>query len=217
MKKILLSLMLVIAACATALAAEVAFVAEGATTYTGTGTVCTLPTGEIAGTNFTAGDIAMNISNNGQYASQVNSKLVRFYAGEVMTLTASNGAVIKSVVAMIGSSSKGAFTATVGSVAGDGKTAGSPVTWTAGANDVVTTLELTAAAQVRFSYLAVTYEQSGVETVAKPVITPNGGKFDVSEAPVHVTIACDTEGAAISYAFAADGEFTAYPEVGFDV
>ena len=103
MKKILLSLMLVIAACATALAAEVAFVAEGATTYTGTGTVCTLPTGVIAGTNFTAGDITMNISNNGQYASQVNSKLVRFYAGEVMTLTASNGAVIKSVVAMIGS------------------------------------------------------------------------------------------------------------------
>lgn len=217
MKKILLSLMLVIAACATALAAEVAFVAEGATTYTGTGTVCTLPTGEIAGTNFTAGDITMNISKNGQYVSQVNKNLVRFYAGDVMTLTASNGAVIKSVVAMIGSGSKGAFTATVGSVTGEGTAANSSVTWTAGADNVVTTLELTAAAQVRFSYIAVTYEQSGVETVAKPVITPNGGTFDVSEAPVHVTIACDTEGAAISYAFAADGEFTAYSEGGFDV
>lgn len=221
MKKILLSLMLVIAACATALAAEVTFNFKD---LYGTATISKINGADYAktveGVTFTAtaGD-----NNNGVAYNKAGE--IRMYAakaetaGNYITFTSTVGAITKIVLAPGSSCTWGLLKSDAGTVTlADDHTA----TWEAGSDPVS---EVTigsystadgASIQYRIASAVVTVD-NGVETVAKPVITPNGGTFDVSEAPVHVTIACDTEGAAISYAFAADGEFTAYPEGGFDV
>ena len=220
MKKILLSLMLVIAACATALAAEVTFDFKG---LYGTATISKINGADYAktveGVTFTAtaGDNKNGVAYN-------KAGEIRMYAGNTetagnyITFTSTEGAITKIVFAPGSTCTWGLLKSDAGTVTiADDHTA----TWEAGSDPVS---EVTigsyskdgASSQYRIASAIVTVD-NGVETVAKPVITPNGGKFDVSEAPVHVTIACDTEGAAISYAFAADGEFTAYSEGGFDV
>ena len=221
MKKILLSLMLVIAACATALAAEVTFDFKG---LYGTKTIDKINGADnaktVGGVTFTAtaGDNKNGVAYN-------KAGEIRMYAGNTetagnyITFTSTEGAITKIVLAPGSTCTWGLLKSDAGTVTiADDHTA----TWEAGSAPVS---EVTigsycndgqTSSQYRIASAIVTVD-NGVETVAKPVITPNGGKFDVSEAPVHVTIACDTEGAAISYAFAADGEFTAYSEGGFDV
>ena len=220
MKKILLSLMLVIAACATALAAEVTFDFKG---LYGTKTIDKINGADnaktVGGVTFTAtaGDNKNGVAYN-------KAGEIRMYAGNTetagnyITFTSTEGAITKIVLAPGSTCTWGSLKSDAGTVTiADDHTA----TWEAG-SDPVSEVTIGSysndgkSSQYRITSAIVTVD-NGVETVAKPVITPNGGKFDVSEAPVHVTIACDTEGAAISYAFAADGEFTAYPEGGFDV
>ena len=198
MKKILLSLLCLVGFIA-ANAEKVAFVASGAS-YSGTATKVTVANGtagNIVGLSFSNEDITLAHTKkvNSSY-SQVNSNAVRWYQGDVMTITPASGVTVTEIKVCIASGSKGAFSTTAGgTVTGAGTSANSFVTWTGSCDKV---FDITAVKQVRFSYMEITYTKEAVSTtqVSVPVITPDGGEV-VAGTPVTITSA--TENATIYY------------------
>ncbi len=192
MKKILLSLMCLVGFMA-ANAAEVAFVAQGAT-YDGAGATVTLPTGDLPGTTFTADDMSLLFTKVNNSTSNVNSGgHVRWYKSDVITLTPNAGVTIKGVTFAVTASSYALdLTASTGTVAVS--TADKTITWSGEATEALT---LTASAgQVRFYYMEVTYEVGVATSVSTPIITPNGGE---ALANTEISITCATDGASIYY------------------
>lgn len=197
MKKILLSLLCLVGFIA-ANAEKVAFVADGAS-YSGTATtkvtVANGAAGNIVGLSFTSDDITLAHTKkvNSSY-SQVNSNAVRWYQGDILTVTPASGVTVTEIKACIASGSKGAFsTSAEGTVSGAGTLANSFVTWTGSCDKA---FELTAVKQVRFSYMEITYTKGVATNVSTPVIKPNGGEIS---ADTEITIECATEGASIYY------------------
>lgn len=195
MKKFLLSL-LCLAGFTAAQADEVAFVADGAT-YEGTATeivtIANNANGNIVGETFTSSNITITHQKVSSSSSNVTNNAVRWYQGDIMTFTPTAGTAITKVEAIIASGSKGAFSATTGTVEGNGTTVGSSLVWTGESSDP---LVLTAAKQVRFSYMVVTYSIGEVTTVSQPAIEPAGGEIT---ADTEISISCATEGASIYY------------------
>ena len=194
MKKFLLSL-LCLAGFTAAQADEVAFVADGAT-YSGTAATVTIANnsdGNIVGKTFANDYISITHTQKSSSNSNVTSSVVRWYQSDLLTLTPSSGTTITKVEAVIASGSKGAFTAEIGTVTGTGTSVGSSVTWEGETTDP---LVLTAAKQVRFTYMVVTYTVGEVTKVSQPVISPAGGEITTE---TEISITCDTEEASIYY------------------
>lgn len=194
MKKLLLSLFCLIG-FVTSQADEVAFVADGAT-YDGTATTVTIANGDagnIVGLSFINGDITISHTKVSSSSSNVTNSVVRWYQGDILTFTPAAGVTITKIEACIASGSKGAFSATTGTVTGTGTTVGEIISWEGSTTDA---LELTAAKQVRFSYLVVTYTKGAVTKVSAPTFTPDGGEISSTS---EITITCATEGASIYY------------------
>lgn len=149
----------------------------------------------VTDTDFKAGEVTVNIdSNSNGYYSHVTGTTpeVRFYQGAAMTITVPDGYTITKVMMYTTTGSKGAFTADPeGVIAGDGK--GGELTWTGIAKG---TLTLTAAKQVRFNYMIVSYTSQAVtEASAMPTFSPRSGATFGSEG-LEVTISA-AEGAKI--------------------
>ena len=191
MKKLLLSLLCLVGFVA-AQAEEVAFVAQGAT-YSGSGAVVTLPTGNLPGVTFAADDMTLLFTKVNNSTSNVNSGgHVRWYANDQITITPNSGVTISGVTIYATSSSYvKSVTATTGTVTTS--TTDKTMTWSGEATEAFT---LTTPAQVRFTHMVVTYSVGEATTAAVPVITPNGG--DVA-AGTEVSIASSTENATIYY------------------
>lgn len=109
----------------------------------------------VEGTTYTAGDITISFTQNNSNASNVNGAQVRWYQGDVLNITPSNGMYITNIEMTVVTSNNTAFTTTTGEVKG-GKNSDTPTTiyWSGSVN---TTLELTAGTQIRFSSMVVTY------------------------------------------------------------
>ncbi len=194
MKKFLLSILCLVG-FVVANADEVAFVADGAT-YDGTATTVTVANGSagnIAGLSFSNDNVTITHTQVNSTAAIVSNGAVRWYQNDKMTFTPAAGITITKIEACIASGSKGAFAAEIGTVTGTGTSVGSFVTWEGSTTDP---LVLTAAKQVRFSYLLVTYTKGEITTVSMPSITPNGGEISATD---QISISCETEGAAIYY------------------
>lgn len=195
MKKILLSLLCLVG-FAVAQADEVAFVADGAT-YSGTAaeivTIANNASGNYVGETFVSENISITHTKVNSNSSIVASKAVRWYQDDMLTVTPSAGTTIKKIEAIIASGSKGAFSASTGTVTGAGTSVGSSVTWEGETTDP---LVLTAVKQVRFSYMVITYTAGQVTKVSQPEITPAGGEIT---ADTEISITCDTEDASIYY------------------
>lgn len=119
----------------------------------------------LVGAKFTDKDITLEFTHgSGNFFSMAAGNHVRWYQGDIVTLTPANGAKITKVFVQTVTNSKGAFTAEVGTVTGAGTGADAPLTWT-GSTDQP--LVLTADKQVRFSYMQVAYEggNGGVEGI----------------------------------------------------
>ncbi len=100
---------------------------------------------------------------DGQSYTIANGNQVRWYKGEIATITAPEGAAITKVFVQTVANSKGSFTANVGTVEGKGTGATTPITWTGNTTEP---LVLTTEAQVRLSYIEVTFEtETGIEDV----------------------------------------------------
>lgn len=119
----------------------------------------------LIGEKFTDKDITLVFSHGtGDYFSMAAGQHVRWFQGDIVTLTPANGATIKEIFVQTVAYSKGAFTATEGTVTGEGTSADTPITWVGSANQP---LVLTADKQIRFSYMQVKYDggNDGVEGI----------------------------------------------------
>ncbi len=128
----------------------------------------------LVGVTFTDKDITLEFTHgDGSYYTMASGNQVRWYQGDIATLTPANDAIITEVFVQTVAYSKGAFTTTEGTVTGEGTSADTPITWV-GHTDKP--LVMTAALQIRFSYMQVKYDGG------------NGGVADVtvddSNAPV---------------------------------
>lgn len=108
---------------------------------------------------------ANNPSNNVGIFNE--EKEVRWYANNFITVTPAQKTIITEIYVRTVANSKGNFTATVnekvaGTVSGTGVGASNPITWTGAANAPIL---LTPNAQIRFSYMTVTFKEdtTGVE------------------------------------------------------
>ncbi len=155
MKKLLLSLAVAATTAFAGMAQTVAFVADGAS-YSGSGTTNTLATGTVAGQTYTQGDIKIEFVKVNSSSSQVNSKLIRWYANDKIIVTPLNGAVISNVSfsGLASAYQSVSLTCDNGTV-----TTGATRTWTGSSADALT---FTAGAQIRFAALEVTYSVGSV-------------------------------------------------------
>jgi len=120
----------------------------------------------LIGEKFTDKDITLEFTHGtGDFFSMAAGNHIRWFLGDIVTLTPLNGATIKEVFVQTVNYSKGAFTATEGTVTGEGTSADTPITWVGSTSNP---LVLTAAKQVRFSYMQVKYDggNGGVEGIA---------------------------------------------------
>lgn len=126
--------------------------------------------GNLIGQSFTDNGVTLafsanNPSNNvGIFNSE---KEVRWYANNFITITPAQKTAITEIYVRTVANSKGNFTATVngkelGTVSGTGVGATNPITWKGAANAPIL---LTPNAQIRFSYMTVTFKEdtTGVE------------------------------------------------------
>lgn len=114
---------------------------------------------------------------NADAECQVLSGAFRWTATDLMTIKVASGVTITKIEFVAAANSKGAFTATNGSISGDGKS--SNCVWTGSVTDQ---LVLTAAKQVRFSAMIITYFGQGV--IIDPdttVIDPDTTEFGTTE------------------------------------
>ena len=166
-----------------------------------------LPTGN-GDFTLTFGSYTMSMAkNNGSTAPayNANGQDVRVYAKGTVQLT-TTGDNMTQVVFNISTQGKkrlAEITPSTGSVTID--TDAWTVTWTGSATDVTFTVGDKAvygtegdskAGQFCFVSVDITGGGSGVETVAKPVITPAAGTY---YAPINVSMKCGTTGANIYY------------------
>ena len=197
MKKALLSLAAVIGMGFAANAETVAFVAEGASFTGEAATEATIKNGDagnIVDEVFTAGDVSIKLTKVNNASSNVTSSQVRWYQNDVLTFTPSNGATITDITIAYTSNSYGKANVTASAGTITNPTSGKIKTWVGSVADGLT---LTAGAQVRFTYITVTYTPGVAAAVERPVFSQNGNT---------VTITCATEGAEIYYTEAYEGE-----------
>ncbi len=156
----------------------------------------------------TFGTYTMNMAkNNGTTAPAYNATGldVRVYAKGSVQLTTTGDAMTQVVfnISTQGKRRQAEITPSTGSVTIDMDAA--TVTWTGSATDVTFTVGDKAeygsdgnskAGQFCFVSVDITGGGSGVETVAKPVITPAAGTY---YAPINVSMKCGTTGANIYY------------------
>lgn len=126
--------------------------------------------GDLIGQSFTDNGVTLaftanNPSNNVGIFNE--EKEVRWYANNFITVTPAQKTIITEIYVRTVANSKGNFTATVnekvaGTVSGTGVGASNPITWTGAANAPIL---LTPNAQIRFSYMTVTFKEdtTGVE------------------------------------------------------
>jgi hypothetical protein len=148
-----------------------------APTYTGvTGTALTNADGSetsedatdqsksLVGGTYTEKGVTLTFTHGtGNYYAASFGNNVRWYQGEIATLTPEQGVTITKVYVKTAANSKGAFTAETGTVEGTGVGVDNPITWTGTA---ASALALTAEKQIRFSYIEVTTEgYTGIENV----------------------------------------------------
>lgn len=121
-------------------------------------------TNGLNGVSFTEKGVSLQFAHgSGEYYTSSFGNQTRWYQGETATLTPADGVTITKVFVQTVNYSKGAFTTETGTVTGTGVGAENPITWT---GSTTSALVMTAAKQVRFSYIEVTTEgYAGVEDV----------------------------------------------------
>lgn len=138
-----------------------------------------------------------NTSNPIQYPTYYNSgTLIRFYAGNTMTISSSTKIISK--VKFTYSGNKYTPSAAKGYNLSSGSYSVKYNTWTADAKNQTqsVTFENANTSQYRIKAIEVTFASSEEESVATPTITPASHEFDASFV---ATIACTTTGATIYY------------------
>lgn len=126
--------------------------------------------GDLIGQSFTDNGVTLAFTaNNPSYNVGIfnEEKEVRWYANNFITVTPAQKTIITEIYVRTVAYSKGNFTATVnekvaGTVSGTGVGASNPITWTGETNAPIL---LTPNAQIRFSYMTVTFKEdtTGVE------------------------------------------------------
>ena len=137
------------------------------------------------------GGFNVKFSGTGTNDTQDYIDDVRFYGGEILTITPPEGRTIKRVeLNVVGKT--GTITSTIGTCSGDG---GKNQIWEGRTTEA---LELTATAQIRFSYMTITYEESSdaIQTLATPTFSHEDG-FEFTS-PFELTISAE-DGATIYY------------------
>lgn len=200
MRKFLLLFSMMLLAIISAKAEVVTFIAEGATDDITSEKVTIVNSGEngIIGQTFTKdGVCSLAWTKYNNMSSQVNSKLIRWYAQDVLTIDCLAGTVINKVVIKASSSSygKAVITTVIDGAEDDAfdfpTNDKGPYTrvWE---GECTSNMKLKAIAQVRCSYIEITYTPgTGVE-VAAPVIA-------YGEVANTVALSTETEGASIYY------------------
>lgn len=126
--------------------------------------------GNLIDQSFTDNGVTLAFTaNNPSYNVGIfnEEKEVRWYANNFITVTPAQKTIITEIYVRTVANSKGNFTATVnekvaGTVSGTGVGASNPITWTGETNAPIL---LTPNAQIRFSYMTVTFKEdtTGVE------------------------------------------------------
>ncbi len=116
---------------------------------------------------------------------------VRFYTGEILTITPPEGRTIKRVELNVVANT-GTITSTIGTCSGAG---GDNQIWEGRTTEA---LQLTATAQIRFSYMTITYEESSdaIQTLATPTFSHEDGFEFTSSFDLTITA---EDGATIYY------------------
>ena len=180
------------------MAETAAFYATGSTAPTATFVteIKNGTSGNINDVTYTAGDISItNEHHNSSSNSQVNGNLLRWYKDDIFNVTIPAGATVtKITLEGVGSSYQTATASVkIGDTSSDFTTGSATRTWT---GEATTDFSITNGGQIRFS--SITFEYT--PAVAKAVAAPT---FDLVEGTegFSVTIACETEGAEIYYAY----------------
>ena len=128
--------------------------------------------------------------SNASTGTKDYSEHVRFYTGEILTITPPEGRTIKRVELNV-VDKEGRITSTIGTCSGAG---GENQIWEGRTTEA---LQLTATAQIRFSYMTITYEESSdaIQTLATPTFSHEDGEFTSS---FDLTITAE-DGATIYY------------------
>lgn len=172
MRKILLLLLVGFVAVA-AKADVVAFIAQGATNYSGDATTKVTVSGTIVGTpnpTFTASDVCtLEWTKVNSSSSNVTGALIRWYANDKLTITPATGVTITKVSLKCSSNSYASVnvTASTGTYTASKATA-TPCTWE-GTGDAAFTL--TPAAQIRVSWIEIEYTAGTGNALSTPEIT----------------------------------------------
>lgn len=197
MKKLLLSIFMMVVAIGLANATEVS-IATADVTWTAAAPKLT---GSDSGFDF----VADKLSGSSNPTQNATDKDVRVYAKGAFTINSTVGNMTKVVINISTAGLKRwseTNTVDVGTLTND--VAAKTITWEGNADSFTITVGEKAgigtdgaskAGQLCFSSLDITYTGAAV-AVAKPVITPAGG--DVTT-PQTVTITCETAGASIHY------------------
>ena len=145
---------------------------------------------------------------------------VRAYAGNTVTLTATNDYKIEAIVFTLSSQGKSRYPSVIAStgLVGAQAVGDSECTWSGDATTVTFTVgdksiyatDKTKAGQLCYTSVTVTYSKAGPATqVTTPSITPASGAV---EAGTKVTISCATEGAEIEYVLNGGSDYIKYTE-----
>lgn len=198
MKKTLLSLALAAFAVFGASAETVGF-GVGSAGETGTDAFAELKnnaSGNVVDEPFTAGDITIQLTKFNNSSSNVNGTALRWYQNDEITITPANGVKITGIeINAVNSYAKGITVSYDGAANTTMSVSGTTETWS-DADGVESPITLKAAAQVRFTYMHITYVAGEVDpdALAAPVIecAKENGTY-------YVTMSTTEEGATIYY------------------
>ncbi len=158
MKKLLLFFTFLSAIALWTHADVVAFVADGST-YSGTGTTVTIKnnsSNNIAGESFSNNDVTITFESASSTKVTVNSKLVRWYTGDILHFTHTDGVTIENIKVYCSSSTYAGKTTTPAFSSNTNNINTYILTET---QQALSDFTIKTSAQKRFSYIEVTYSK----------------------------------------------------------
>lgn len=190
MRKFLLLSLVTLLSSVAAMADVAVFIPNGATNYNGSAPAdktVKIPDGGIIGTTFTIdGVVSLEWTKVNNSTSQVTSKMLRWYANDILTVTPASGVTISKISFKIGGPSYiGKLSTNWGTItnATDANYSTTPETWTPGTGAQPASFTITAGAQTRIQYIEVEYTAGG------SVVTPDPDPEPDPEVPVVSSIA----------------------------
>lgn len=172
MRKFLLLSLVTLLTSVSAMADVAVFIAKGATNYNGTAPddkTVTMPDGTVIGSTFTVEDaVTLQWTKVNNAESNVQSKMLRWYANDILNVTPAAGVTITKISFKAGAASYiNKITTTWGTIS-TVESMADPNVWTPGEGSQPTALAFTASAQTRIQYIEIEYTTGGAVVTPEP-------------------------------------------------